>query len=485
MDTVRITHNGQSRDATAATWQAVADAMVAELGPWIPGDSRIEHVKTPLLLTGPEPPRPEAPRPVSTWQHQVTDDVARDRIQATQDAVTAAGVAIDASAQLYATGTRMAAVGYQQQQRRATEHGQKQPVADAARQLLEQISAEQRHQTKLTAQDFADHLSVNGALRFDGYQLREQAVRGVLSRLGSKAGAYLFSLRDRIADPESTSAGKDLDRAAMLDVLERECRRFPDTELMLRLRDGMGDCFAVVSHEYGVADAPAVLPAVLRALPTDAKATVAYNPTTTRWELRASVFTPTPVDEQAVGEPFEGYMSFQSVDNGTGRLSGGGGILLIACLNASTYQADSPGVSRVHRGRILWNLGAMTRDASRAIHALCEAWGTARASVLELPTVGQQLVPIEAAIPGFYRHMLTARRGELVGVFRGRTEAHVPALAKAYFAERRDPSRITRADLANGVTRYMQDQPAEVRRDAESAVGSWLVRREPVQFLAA
>jgi len=220
---------------------------------------------------------------------------------------------------------------------------------------------------------------------------------------------------------------------------------------------------------------------VLDALPSDARASFSYDPTSTTWELRASVFTPTPTDSQAVGEPFEGYVSFTSRDNGTRKLTGGGGILLIACLNASTYEADSTTVSRRHVGAILTDLAAMSRDASRAIHALCQAWGTARADVIEVPA----LVPIEEAIPGFYRCMLASRRGELVGVLPGRTAHHVERLALAYNDQRRDSANITRADLAQGFTRYIQDTPASVRRDAERAIGRWVVTREPVSYVAA
>jgi hypothetical protein len=78
-----------------------------------------------------------------------------------------------------------------------------------------------------------------------------------------------------------------------------------------------------------------------------------------------------------------------------------------------------------------------------------------------------------------------ARRGELVGVLPGRTESHVKALAMAFGEERRDRSQLVRADFAQGFTRYIQDQSAPVRRDAESAIARWVVNRERVSFVAA
>lgn len=463
---VTIFHKGESVTTSEADWQRVADELVARLGAWEPGASRIEKQR-------------------SNWTEQVTDERAKERIENQHEALRAARVDVNTDRQLYDTGTRMADVGYRNQAERAAEHASKAPIADAVNGLVRRIETEQRRDVETTARRLGEGLSINGALRFDGFKLREQAIRGLLARMESPALRYILGLRDRIASPDATDASKALDKAALLDVMQRECRRFGDTPIKLRTREGLGDVFAIVSPDYAPADAPDVLGDVVAALPDDARATFSYDPSSTTWELRASVFTPTPVEEQAVGEPFEGYVSFSSRDNGTRRLTGGGGILLLACLNASTYEAESQSVSRVHRGAILADLAAMTGDASKAIHALCTAWGVARADVLAQPTVNGALVPIEEAIPGFYRAMLTARRGELAGVLPGRTEAHVKALAVAFDGERRDRSQLVRADLVQGFTRYIQDQPAPVRRDAESAIARWMVKREPVSFVAA
>jgi hypothetical protein len=459
---VTIHHRGETASATEETWQSVADELCRRLGPWDPATSSVTRER-------------------STFERQVTDESARARIETTHDALREAGVNVDASRQLFETGTRMGESGYARQAERAREHAAKLPIKEAAATLVEQIKAERRRDIEVPAGELGKALSVNGALRFDGLKLREQAVRGVLGRIKSPALSYVLGLRERIADPEATDASKALDKAALLDVMQRECARFADVKLKLRTRDGLGDVFAIVSPEYAPADAPDVLGDVLNALPSDARTSFSYDPTSTTWELRASVFTPTPTDMQAVGEPFEGYVAFSSRDNGTRKLTGGGGILLIACLNASTYEADSTTVARRHVGAILTDLAAMSRDASRAIHALCQAWGTARADVIEVP----ELVPIEEAIPGFFRCMLTSRKGELVGVLPGRTAQHVERLKLAYNDQRRDSANVTRADLAQAFTRHIQDVPAATRRDAERAIGRWVVSREPVSYVAA
>jgi hypothetical protein len=188
------------------------------------------------------------------------------------------------------------------------------------------------------------------------------------------------------------------------------------------------------------------------------------------------------VAEQAVGEAFKGFASFRSRDNGTGRLDGGGGIELLRCLNASTYVADGVGASRIHRGAILDDVAVMVDAATAAIEVLCKAWGTKRAQAIEVPSG----VPLEDAIPGFWRALLTDRSSELSAVLPGRTDHHIEGLTTAFFNERREESYLSRADFAQGWTKYIQTQGTEQRRDAERAVGAWMVNNvKPLRYVEA
>lgn len=425
---------------------------------------------------------------------QVLDEQARTRIESLQGELRKAGVAVDAGRQLYATGTRMARVGYETQADRKVEHDQKLPLHDAAHGLISQVLSERREDIVVTAREFASSLKVNGKVTSHGLSLSEQAIRGLLGRIESPALSYVLGIRDRIAgrvvlmrsievpDQRATCAAENAaDKRQLAEVLEHECRRNPDVELKLRTRRCVGDVFAVVSPSYAVADAPEVLSQILDGLPRDARGSYSYDAASTSWELRASVWTPTPVEEQAVGEPFEGYVSFAARDNGTARLRGGGGVTMLACLNAGTYTAAGSDVSRVHRGKILVDVGAMLDGGLKAIHALCAAWGTAREEVVPVPEALTG-VPISQLIPGFWWGEFGNRKSELAGVLPGRTSEHVRGLTEAYAAERRDPERLVRADMAQAWTRYIQGQPAPVRRDAEAAVGSWLVSGRPVRF---
>jgi hypothetical protein len=420
---------------------------------------------------------------------QVVDETARERIETLHATLATEGFAPNAKEQLYATGTRMAEVGYAAQRERAAEHAAQRPIRDCAGELTALVRDERRRDVMMTSREIARAVAVNGKITIAGYELSEQAIRGLASRLESPMLGYVLGLRERISGSAAViekagdtggffSSRIAADKRTIADVLARECDANPDVPFKLRVREAVGDVFAVLSPTYESADAPDTVGELVAAMPRDARGTYSYDPTTTEWELRASVWTPTPVEQQAVGEPFEGYASFRSRDNGTSRFRGGGGITLIRCLNASTYCVNGADIARVHRAGVRRDVGIMVTKATRAIGALCQAWGVARADEVELPGGA---VPINEVIPGFWRHALRDTRSELAGVLVGRSETHVTGLTRALDAERRDPrAPLARADFAQGWTRYIQDQPASVRREGESAIASWLVRRDPM-----
>lgn len=481
---IRIELNGDVRFAKQEDMWSVADELVGKWGGGVPAFTRVE---TPAPVRAPAPVIVETIVPTERAfsefgsGKQIIDAEAKGRIEGTHLALIQAGVAVNAGEQLFATGTRMAEEGYRTQTTRKAEHEKKMLAGDAAEALRRAVEAEEREDVVVTARSLADSLEQQReggtGILADGYALTEQAMRGLLARIESPALSYLLGMRKRIALGQTDVAEE---RKQMLLVLDHELRMDPKVELKLRRRGAMKDVFAIVSPTYAVADAPVVMDQILGQLPESAKGTWSYDPTTTTWELRASVWTPTPVDEQAVGEPFEGYVSFQARDNGTASFRGGGGVMLIACLNASTYMANSSDVCRVHRGRVLYDIEAMLKGSVSAIGALCRIWGEAREETIE----NEHLIglPVSQAIPGIWWGELLDRKSELAGVLRGRTVDHVKGLTDAYFDQRRDPSRLVRADLAQGWTRYVQDQPADVRRLSEAAIGDWLASRRPVRF---
>jgi len=457
-----IIAGGEVTRASASDLQTACEALVAKHG-------KVDSVKPIVVLNG---------KANSTFSPSglVHDADAKARIEAQHKALNDAGITVNASEQLYRTGTRMADVGYAMQASRKAEHDAALPLHEVADALVQAVKGEAREDIVMSAREFGAALSVNGKIHVNGFAVGEQAIRGLATRLEAPFLSYVLGLRDRIAEEHAKGDKRDRsaiasDKAKIADVLSHECARNPDAKIKLRTRKGVGDVFAVLSPDYEPADAPEAVAEIVRSMPRDAKATWAYDAESTAWELRASVWAPTPTEEQAVGEAFEGYVSFRSRDNGTSSFKGGGGVSLLRCLNASTYTASDSRVRRVHRGRILVDVSGMLRRATNAIAILCKAWGVARDSAIEAPSG----VKLNDAIPGFWRHLLLARSSELAGVLPGRTETHVKGLSAAFFGERRDSSRIVRSDLAQGWTRYIQDQPAPVRREAESAIGAWIV----------
>jgi hypothetical protein len=417
----------------------------------------------------------------------VVDDAARARIEGQHAALQAAGVAVDASEQLYGTGTRMALIGYDTQAARRREHDAKLSLADAAEQLCAMVREEQREDVELSAGEIGAQITVNGKLKIAGLGVREQAIRGLLARLGSPALSYALGLRDRIIaevrkGKDANRAAIEADKASLAEVLRWECLRSPETKLKLRTRRAVGDVFTIVSPAYTPADAPEALGRLLAGLPSEARATYAYDPISTAWELRASVWTPTPVAEQAVGEAFEGYASFRSKDDGTGSLRGGGGATMLRCLNASTYAAAASEVRRRHIGDVLGYVRAMLAGSMVAIETLCAAWGIARKDEIKVEGLREGM-PASELLSGIFMAELRNQKSELAGVLPGRSADHARGLAAVYESERRDPERLVRADLAQAWTRYIQRQEPAVRREAEGAIGQWLVDPQPVVWM--
>lgn len=427
---------------------------------------------------------------------QIVSSAAKTRIEAQHEILKSHGVEVDTREQLFATGTRMASSGYSEQTRRKAEHDRQAPVREVAASLIAQVRGEKRNDAVITAKTLAENLEVNGAIKVQGHALSEQAIRGLCGRLESPMLGYVLGLRERIAARHDAVRLEELskdeavelntrDKRAIASVIRHECSANPNEILKLRTREvgtrGAPDVYAIVSEGYSAADAPEAIDQVLHSLPADARGTFAYDVESTSWELRASIWTPTPVAEQAVGEAFQGYVSFSSKDNGAGKFNGGGGVTLLRCLNASTYVADGSKVSRVHRGRVLYDVEAMLRGGLAAIDALCNAWGVNRKAEIAIPIRDDQPVSLEEAIPGFWAYCLRARGSELAGVLPGKTREHVRGLTAAFFEERRDESRLVRSDLAQGWTRYVQGQPSDVRRDAETAIGAWLVKPKPLK----
>jgi hypothetical protein len=429
------------------------------------------------------------------------DAAAKARIDAQQNMLRTAGIegighkaSGGSGEQFYTNGTRMMVEGYDTQSRRATEHAALVPFRRAAEELRSRVQDEKRLDVTLTAREFGRSVHANGKLTAGGFVLSEQAIRGVIARIESSAIGHLLGLRERANETrrlenEKPEGKRDFravtaDRAEMARIITYECERAGDVKIKLRTREGVGDIFAIVSPSYAAADAPQVIPDILAAMPGDARGSWSYDPVSTRWELTAAIWTPTPVAEQAVGEAFRGYTTLGSKDNGAGKFRGGGGIELLRCLNASTYNAASGDVSRRHIGRIMTDVERMIAGGLKAIEALTQAWGRNRAEEIALPIVNEKKVTINDAIPGFWRWLLRDQSSELQGVLPGRSEAHVAELTKAFASERRDSSKLVRSDFAQGWTRYIQGSSTDVRRDAESAIGTWLVSGSKLGYKA-
>lgn len=482
----KITVGGVSKVASKERAMNLADELVKAAGGGIPdikpcdehgnlltANPVIEKEEEPIDV----PVRPalslvvSKPEPVySDWSKPIIDDSAKTRIEGLHAAIEkAGGPKIDTTQQFFETGTRLAAEGYSTQRGREREHFAKALLVDAIQELHSKVMFESRFDEKMSAKDIGKALEVEDGEVFMGdYLLTERAIRGIVMRLESPAVGYLIGLRER-------NAKADPDMLA--EILHYECVHNPDVEFKMRMRKDPADVYAALSPGYAVADAPQVLKQIVDKMPKGARGSWAYDQEQTKWSIQANILTPTPAEEQAVGEVFEMFVELKSSDNGTARFMGAGGMNILRCLNASTYSAKASDISRVHRGDIVLDIKAMIEASVKSAHILVKAWADNREERIEIPTG----LTLSEAIPGYFRFLLNDKKSELQGVLTGRTEQHVALLTKTFHSERRNEKELVRADFAQGFTRYIKDQPLAIRQEGESAIGKWVVTQNPMR----
>lgn len=443
----------------------------------------------PVVPESIAPVAPVAPAPAfSSWSEQVIDPEAKARI----DAQHAAIVALDPKAanvvghgkegtQAYANGTRMMAIGYDAVRGYKSEHERMQPLRDVAAEAIAQIEGECRRLITLTAEEAARTIAIDkGRILVSGFRVSEQAIRGWFDRVEGPGLGYVLGLRDRIGVSRSkgNKDAADRDLAWIAETMQREAFVNPTRTMMLRARETNGDIFAIVSPEYGVCDVPDALPRLVSGILDDApgaRGSWTYDPASTQWEVRADVFSDTPVDAMAVGEPFKSFASFRGRDNGTGSWESGGGFELIRCLNATTYTCDLAAAKVRHRGdKVKDAVWASVDQARKAIGLMISGWGRAREQ--EVP-LSKEVIEGKRSMDQFLGAMFLdmLRRPEFAATFPGASRANADQLVATFHAERRDENRIVRSDLANAVTRALQKLPADRALRAQSAAGAWIV----------
>ena len=456
-----------------------------------PGSSSPKKVEVilppPPVAEVPSVDAPKAPAPLYSEfgaGGQIIDEEAKKRIEATHAVLASHGVNIDTKQQLFATGTRLAKIGYDTQEERKKAFESKRSVIEVAEELRSTVLAEGREDQDLDAKDIADGITLtDGKLRLYNMRLQEQALRGLFTRLDPSVSAmsYVLGLRKRIAAEIARGSGADKasilsDKGKIAEVIKHECLRHPDVLIRMRTRAALGDIFSIVSQDYAQADAPMVVAEILKKLPHDAKGMADYDPETTAWNLQAFIYTPTPANLHAVGEPIEGFVSIRSEDAGGSSLFGSGGVICVRCLNASQFTTTSGEGKAVHRGRVMINAVKIIGSAKKSIEALIDAWGTNRTEEVEAPPV-----PLSVAIPGFWSYLLRDKRSELSGVLRGRSDDNIKALTQTFFDERRDTTKLVRSDFAQAFTRLIQESDRDIQQAGEVAAGNFLVRQGKIR----
>jgi hypothetical protein len=218
--------------------------------------------------------------------NQILDAAARIRLNTVYDRLEKAGVIgieRDKTVAGYAPGTRMAQIGYVNQENRRREFLQLRPAEQVCEALTARVQSERRADVEIGSHEFADAIAANGKIRFRNLRIGEQALRGLFLRADAPGLSYALALRDRMAASYAVTKNEDTaaddkaiaetllhaDGAQLATLIRHEVKRAPEVALKLRTRANPGDIFAIVSPSYTNADAPEALKEILPQLPKD------------------------------------------------------------------------------------------------------------------------------------------------------------------------------------------------------------------------
>ena len=442
------------------------DAPAAVEAPAEPPAPVVEAAPVATSTPAPAPtPAPASPRIVN----EVNLD-ARDRIKATRAAVARAGLAygetwFEDGKILYPDGTAAA--------RRMLAEVTSLPLASTAlAKLAARVAGEARRDVSVTD---VTEITMNeaGALVIPGVSAPVVPEVGAWQTLASRCGIVLtepFMRARDLANPAPVVAGLagTFNAWQGCHKAERPADAKPRTGVVgLRDVDGITRMFRFVSERYakdiGIDVIARLIAEVCEADGIDPFAAIAYDGTRVQIDLTF----PTSVDpgDFGVGELWKIQARIRSADDGSGGVGLALGLHFARCRNFSQSMTETTLLSARHLGDsavIAANLRAALREAHVRVQPLIAAWGYAKSDNLidhlpaNSPVKGAGVsggVPIEEAIPGFFRAILATR--EAVPVLSSRA---TPKLVEAWKADDGPggPSSgiITRAGVVNAMTRY-------------------------------
>ena len=294
-------------------FQMAVDALVARHGGGVPKIDTIVEMK-PVAVLAP------VAKKLAIGEYDAEGDA---RSQVDRDAAKEAG--FSPANPVYRQGSRATGM------RQFREAFDKLPLAQSAALALEKTVADE-HRKDETVTQIALRMDNQGRLAIGARRMpfgSRRAFGSLVARLGMPAGAATY-----LPAVEPTTRAMNVNRwttgplTAAEDARKEACtvlnEKFEPETVVIRTRDNANkdrEVYGLVSEGYGDFDADKIAEAIRLAVPTNARATVAYDGTRTKFDV---VFFSNIVPEDAVaGEFFQAAVQIRTDDTG-GWLDRGG-----------------------------------------------------------------------------------------------------------------------------------------------------------------
>lgn len=426
----------------------------------VPATSNVIPLR-PVAPVAPAPEDEDADDDAGTM-----DDAGRKRAEDKIQAARAAGMAVPASQKeglFFDAGTRVMATAWKAERAAFDDL----PAAgDALTKVRAQIMAEGREDVRVPA------WSVRMSPRTGRLGVPDET--GKATRAGhvwtpSRKGLQAYTQRAGIgAVPDHWP------QDVQANAINTLCERFGETppggmeepDVVVRVQRGRGDlAYAVVSPSYAAFDGDKIVEALLRSAPRGSRVNVDYDPDQARGKIEiVTLQEETPV----VGEPFRTSFTVGWDDTGSGSIWGDGGLFSVRCLNLTRIYSSAGRFRIRHAGNVRRLADEFRRRFDRiaaVVHGFARDYGYAAEDTL----TNDERIEGREFLRGIYRSLL--QRPDLLPVRGRKTEAVVELAAQAELDENK--AGITRAGIANGITRYAHrvNQDPWVRDDLERAAG--------------
>lgn len=405
-------------------------------------------------------------------------EAGRDRSRRDVEALTAAGFTMQAP--LFDRGTMVADLGVAMAHKARKEYDEL-PLVDAAcASLRERIAQENRRIVEVPARDITMAPTGRVLLGIHGeHTIGEHAFAGLVERLGYGGAAYLSAKcppdlrahnvnaqRDRLAAAENIAIAAQIDKRWE----DGRAGKGEPRKIAARVRGDAAspEIFAAVSSGYRVFDADEIADAFAQAMPSDARGTVRYDPSSTGVRFEALFHSTVAPEHFVAGEVFRTGIRVRSSDSGDGSIVVRAIAYQNLCLNMIIIDRACREIARIRHVGSVEKLASQFRQAmvkaKGAIEPFMRQWSLACEENLAAKLRGDGVkIPssTDEIMRGIFASMLAAKQVRFPRVPGKGREGMISDLVAAWREDRSSATNfhhgVTRAAVVNAITRVAQN----------------------------